>query len=180
MSSTQLEQNQSEQTQTSEFEEMRYTVLRILQAVSVLHDRGYHSVRIMPGLCSSGIYWRVAIASITDPQNEVVGESTSHFWGGEAIQYSTMQLTTFLNTRVDRRVTPAQVADLMLESLPNVASDAADPDYVAWYKGLLALVEPGENTDHLVPVAFEDWFGSDAGWRVGNTFYPWPPGGSRW
>lgn len=175
-----LTEKERERRQIAEFEEMRYTVLRILQAVAVLHDRGYHSVRIMPGLNSSGIYWRVSIASIEEPHKEVAGAPDSHFWGDEAVQYSTMALTTFLHTRVDRHTTPDQVADLILAALPNLTPDAADSAYADWYKGLLRLLEPGGNSEHLVPVAFEDWFAAGDGWRVGNQYYPWPPGGSRW
>lgn len=37
------------------------TPIRILQGVQVLHQRGYHRLRILPGVSPSGMYWRVAI-----------------------------------------------------------------------------------------------------------------------
>jgi hypothetical protein len=34
-----------------------------LQGIQVLHQRGYHRLRILPGMSASGMYWRVAITS---------------------------------------------------------------------------------------------------------------------
>jgi hypothetical protein len=39
------------------------TPIRILQGIRVLHQRGYHRVRALPGLSGSGMYWRVAVTA---------------------------------------------------------------------------------------------------------------------
>ena len=36
----------------------------------MLHQRGYHSARILPGMSASGGYWRVAITAAADFQTD--------------------------------------------------------------------------------------------------------------
>lgn len=136
------------------------TSVRILQGVRVLHRRGYHGVRVQPGVAPSGMYWRVSVTDAADPT--------------EGIHYSSGAETEFAGGIVDAMTPPDAVADLILRALPRLAKDEGSPDYVRWYEGLLSLVEP----EHRLPVAYADYFDDADGWEIGwgsGIRHPAPP-----
>ena len=85
-----------------------WTPLRILQGVRVLHQRGYRRTRILPGMSSSGMYWRVAIAGAANFQTDD-GSLELRDWDS-AVNYSTGGGTEFAGSRVDasRSQTPSR------------------------------------------------------------------------
>lgn len=147
------------------FEQLRatlaaWTPLRILQGLRVVHERGFHQVRLVPAMSPSGIYWR---ASLSAP-----GE------GRRDLLYSTGGRTDFAGGVVERTTSPEAVADLILAFWPGLQPTHDDPAYVAWYAELLARVEAADR----LPIALADYFDPSAGWEIGwgsGVRYPHPP-----
>jgi O-acetyl-ADP-ribose deacetylase (regulator of RNase III) len=101
-----------------------WTPLRILQGVRVLHQRGYHSTRILPGMSPSGMYWRVSIAAAANFQADN-GYLELRDWDS-AVNYSTGDVREFAGNWVDASTSPDVVADLILSALPRLP--AVDDD----------------------------------------------------
>jgi hypothetical protein len=149
-----------------------WTALRILQGVRVLHQRGYHAARILPGVSPSGGSWRVSIAAAANFQAED-GYLGLRDWDS-AVNYSTGGGTEFAGGRVDASTSPDVVADLILSALPRLPAAEDDPLYVKWYANLMRLVEE----HHNLPIAYADYFDIDRGWEIGwgsGIRYPHPP-----
>jgi O-acetyl-ADP-ribose deacetylase len=150
----------------------RRTPLRILQGVRVLHQRGYHSARILPGMSQSGMYWRVEIAAAADFQ-------IHHGYlelrpGGSAVKYTTGSGRKFADSWVDVSTSPDVVAELILSGLPRLFAAEDDPLYVEWYARLMRLVEEHDS----LPIAYADYFDDEHGWEIGwgsGIRYPQPP-----
>ena len=136
------------------------TSVRILQGVRELHRRGFHVLRVQPGMAPSGMYWRIVLRDAADTDT--------------AIHYTSGAETEFAGGTVDAMTTPAAVAELILRALPRLAATHDEPEYAAWFAGLLAAVEP----QHALPVSFADYFDDSAGWEIGwgsGLRYPAPP-----
>lgn len=150
----------------------RSTPVRILQGVQVLHRRGYHAVRVLPGMSPSGMHWRV---SVTTADNMSAEGGHLHVLDRSAtISYTSAGLTDFAGGEVTIATAPETVADLIVAALPRAAPTADDPEYVAWFDDLMQLVD----RDGTVPVAYADYFDATAGWEVGwcsGLRQPHPP-----
>ncbi|OMH36843.1 macro domain-containing protein [Tersicoccus sp. Bi-70] len=145
------------------------TPLRILQAVRLLHRRGYHRLRARPGMSASGMYWRVSIASTDNDDGDHGYRDPS-----QVIFYSTGGMTEFAGGQVDATTSPRQAADLILAALPRLEPAADDPGYAQWYEGLMRLAE----REHALPVSYADYFDHEQGWEIGwcsGLRYPEPP-----
>lgn len=149
-----------------------WTPIRILQGVYVLHQRGYHRLRVLPGMSPSGMYWRVAI---TLSVNMIDDASLSdHFDRDIALHYTTGSLAEFAGREVTVTTTPDEVADLILSALRNVTPTHDDPAYTTWFAELLHSVERTK----ALPVAYADYFDAGEGWEIGwgsGVKYPRPP-----
>jgi hypothetical protein len=149
-----------------------WTPLRILQGVRVLHQRGYQGTRILPGMSSSGAYWRVSIAPAANFQTGD-GSLELRDWDS-AVNYSRGGGTEFAGSRVDVSTSPDIVADLILSALPRLLAVDDDPLYVEWYANLMRLVEE----HHSLPIAYADYFDEKRGWEIGwgsGIRHPEPP-----
>lgn len=136
------------------------TSVRILQGARELHRRGFHGLRVRPGVAPSGLYWRVTLADARDPES--------------VIRYTSGDEGAFAGGTVHAMSTPDEVAGLILRALPRLAATNDAPEYVAWFAGLLAAVEP----QHALPVSFADYFDDEPGWEIGwgsGLRYPAPP-----
>jgi len=149
-----------------------WTPLRILQGVRVLHQRGYHRLRILPGMSPSGMYWRVAI---TTADNLIdAGGCPDVVNPDHAVWYTTGALIKFAGGEVTATTTPDSIAGLILNEVPETAPTYGDPGYVAWFTGLLRLVEQSMRP----PIAHDDCFDASKGWEIGcgsGVRYPEPP-----
>jgi hypothetical protein len=128
--------------------------------VRELHRRGFHRLRVQPGMAPSGMYWRIVLTDAADP------DATIHYTSGAE--------TEFAGGTVDAMTTPTAVAELILRALPRLGATHDAPEYAAWFAGLLAAVEP----QHALPVSFADYFDDSAGWEIGwgsGLRYPAPP-----
>ena len=145
----------------------RWTPIRILQGVQVLHARGYHRVRAFPGVSQSGMHWRVTITTTgAVPTGQPEAKAT--------IRYTTGAFTDFAGGDVTVTTSPEAVADLILAALPGIVPTGDDPDYVTWFADLMRLVESADRP----PVAYADYFDDTAGWEIGwgsGIRHPHPP-----
>lgn len=139
----------------------RVTPLRILQAVRVLHQRGYQGVRILPGMSASGMHWRVSVAA-SENVDDSSGSVTLRDWD-RALNYSTGGGSEFAGGRVTVAVSPEVVADVILAALPELSPQNADPSYEQWYGELMELVEQHGG----LPIAYADYFDGEDGWEIG-------------
>lgn len=148
---------------------VRWTPMRILQGVRVLHQRGYHSARILPGLSASGMYWRVTIAPAVDLAVGDFGPRDQD----SRLFYTTGAGREFAGSRVDINTTPDIVADLIAAALPALTAANDDPTYAEWYVGLMRLVEEHD----ALPIAYADYFDATPGWEIGSSGirYSHPP-----
>lgn len=149
-----------------------WTPIRILQGVQVLHQRGYHRVRVLPGVSPSGMYWRVAI---TSADNLIDGDDYPNAINWDAaLKYSTGGLTEFAGGEVSVATPPETVADLILRASPERTSTGTDPAYASWYADLLRRVE----SSGQLPIAYADYFDASEGWEIGwgtGNRHPRPP-----
>lgn len=150
----------------------RVTALRILEGVRVLHQRGHHAVRILPGMSASGVHWRV---SVTDRANlqDAAGHPSIRDWD-RAIHYTTGAGAEFAGGRVTAATDASTVAELVLRALPELATACADPGYVRWYEQLMEIVEEHGG----LPISYADHFGDVDGWEIGwgsGVRCPHPP-----
>ncbi len=149
------------------------TPIRILQGIRVLHQRGYHSVRAVPGMSPSGAYWRVVV---TTADNLIDGGGFRGLRDDKAaITYSTGGLTEFAGGEVTVTTSPETVADLILNALPWAGPTADDPAYVSWFIDLMQLVERAGTP----PIAYAEYFDEGKGWEIGwgsnRIRHPHPP-----
>ncbi|WP_426320655.1 O-acetyl-ADP-ribose deacetylase [Microbacterium sp. E-13] len=136
------------------------TSVRILQGVRALHRRGYHGLRVNPGVAPSGLFWRVVLTDAADP--------------GSSVRYTSADEAKFAGGVVDAMTTPHEVAEQILRALPRLRPANDAPAYAAWFAGLLAAVEP----EHALPVSSADYFDDTDGWEIGwnsGLRYPAPP-----
>ncbi|WP_308192948.1 macro domain-containing protein [Mycobacterium sp. PSTR-4-N] len=148
-----------------------WTPIRILQGVHVLHQRGYHRLRVLPGMSPSGMYWRVAI---TLSVNMIDDAFLSDCDRDIALHYTTGSLAEFAGREVTVTTTPDEVADFILSALRNVTPTHDDPAYTTWFAELLHSVERTK----ALPVAYADYFDAGEGWEIGwgsGVKYPRPP-----
>ncbi|WP_203581166.1 macro domain-containing protein [Microbacterium hibisci] len=137
------------------------TSVRILQGVRELHRRGYHTLRVRPGVAPSGLYWRAVLIDDAHPDDHPI-----HYTSGDEAR--------FAGGTVDAMSTPHEVAELIRGALPHLEATNDAPGYAAWFAGLLAATE----TEHDLPVAFAEYFDDTDGWEIGwgsGLRYPKPP-----
>lgn len=147
--------------------------LVLLRAVTLLHEWGYESVRALPYMSPSGMYWRMEIRALDDADDPTVEDLHRLFNGsGSTIYYSSAgceQFSQELHQDIaDGRVNPEQVARAILEALPGVTPrTGADPSYVEWFAQLTSTAEALET----VPFAFDDSWEPRPGWQfIGHPY----------
>ena len=136
----------------------------LLAAVAALHTRGYHGVRIRPGMSPSGTAWRCALLAKAEeaPFLRYSSSSRDQLEGGLTIGADPDRLAT------DLERTRAVLASTRIE----------DPAYVAWFAAMLAATAP-----RSVPIAYDDsdddftahWGTSPSGGVIPLPPLPRPP-----
>jgi O-acetyl-ADP-ribose deacetylase (regulator of RNase III) len=155
-----------------EFRLMLATPIRIMQGVRVLHERGYHRVRAMPGMSPSGAYWRI---TITAAENQSGPGGNPSGGKAAAVGYSSSSRTEFNGAEVTATTPLDDVADVILAGLPQAQPSGDDPAYVAWYADLMGLVE----REATPPIAYADYSLDGNGWQINGAdvmiIHPHPP-----
>lgn len=146
--------------------------IRILEAVGLLHQRGYTSLRVFPGMNASGTSWRISIfeaSSVSDPGSNLEPDDDA-----ECIRYSTAADNEFLSFDFHPRDSVDLLLGLIVAGLPSLRVSAEETEYTRWFAGLSEQVVSWED----LPVAYADYFDSTKGWEIGwgsDRFYPGPP-----
>ena len=127
---------------------------RLLFMVAELHRRGYESLRILPYMAPSGLYWRCAIgpaALFSVEHGATVSESARH---EDLVSYSSGQEACYFEWGDCTDSSTEQLADLFEQSFSDMLAQSrdADPDYVNWFADMLKQTEPGG-----LVYAFADW-----------------------
>ena len=104
--------------------------LKVLRAVTVLHDRGYHRIRFESVIAPTGMHVRLAVGREQEmtsgfPQHEDLERTAFISVGGEELA-----ARKFADTMVPAWWTPEMVADQILTALPPVEPTTDDPEYV--------------------------------------------------
>lgn len=141
---------------------------KVLDAVQVLHERGFQQVRILPGLSASGFHWRMEIGAL-------LRDGWTAPYGLDAQNHERILVSSAVNfeidgNRFDGTSTVEDFADFIAKKL-KLDSEFEDPNYVAWYTKLLELVEAEDS----LPIAYWDYSTKDDPWRVGKSKLPGPP-----
>jgi hypothetical protein len=141
--------------------------LVLFRAVAMLHDWGYESIRALPYMSSSGMYWRMEIRALDDA-DDPAGEDVHELFdgSGRTIYYSSAGCEQFDEELVrdisNGRATPEQVARAILTALPSARPHpGADPSYVGWFAQLAAAAVSLDT----VPIAFDDSWDTSPGWK---------------
>src|SRR5690606_13177813 len=123
----------------------------VLHAVRLLHECGFHQLRVLPGLSPSGVHWRVTISPTHVPGADGQADFREH---ARVIRYTTGSPLAFADGEVTLATPPEEVAELILRALPHLSPVPDDPEYVHWFAELLELAE---REGHL-PIAYADEF----------------------
>ena len=112
---------------------------RLMRMVAVLHQRGFESLYLYCGMNGSGSCWRYSIGAMNDG-------CWPRFWRDP------LQVFNSMNGSDDPEQiawgsldeAPESLADRFLATYPEIAAAARvpNPDYVTWYRNMLAVSEP--------------------------------------
>lgn len=102
---------------------------------------GYELARIAPGVAPSGLFWRLSVtpASNTEPENGALMrdfDRGANYSSGAGIEYFGWE-----DASDD---SPAALAVKFVERFPDIAEESRgrDPEYVRWYREMMAATEP--------------------------------------
>lgn len=140
--------------------------LRLLEAVVDLHQRGYGSIRAVPSISPSGMYWRLTIATgrVGDGPEAVLPIAKDD----HVIYYSNGGYEEFARGIVTGATPLRAVGDLILAELGQGIKLVDDPNYTLWFR---RIVERSRQLGQL-PWAFDD-YGRRAGGWLGDDSVPW-------
>lgn len=103
----------------------------LLEAVRILHERGYEGVRVYPYIYGTG-HWRCELSTVGQPLRS----------GERFLHYSSANNWKFTSQDPDEARTPEQIAD-RLQSIPGLERTRfACPAYRIWYRVLLHHIGP--------------------------------------
>lgn len=154
--------------------------LRVLRMVGELHGMGYQKIRIVPGMASSGMYWRCAVTSKRRIAADH-GALTQHdelFEPPHVAAYTTGSDNEYFGWTDAQRATAGKLATLFVDRFPLICDEGRGQDwaYAGWYVHMLGLAKTG-----ALPVAYRDRHGpAPVGWMETirpDTFAHMPPGG---
>jgi len=125
----------------------------ILEMIGQLHDRGFEAIRLCPQISNSGVHWIAWLTSaehvlpnhgaILHP-NAMMQAMKSTPNEALAACYSSAQGTKYFGWEDAGEDSPADLADKFAERFSEVCTIGrqADKEYVRWFKGMLAEMEP--------------------------------------
>lgn len=129
----------------------------LLRAVRVLHERGAQLVAVFPYLSPTGLYWRCQLV-IDGTVSDSIAYTSANGWALPGNPDG---------TPLDHAVT----ADRLWAALTDderASASQPDPDYAAWYVGLLDTLGDG------LPILFDDDYGP-APYELGHLRIVGPP-----
>lgn len=140
----------------------------MLDAVELLHRRGFHQVRALPYMAPSGMHWRCEVS--VEDEDQRAGKPRE-------VRYSMADGPVLAGLQIEKTTTTAQAADALHRALGAPSPHASDPTYTRWYTDLLAACRE----HRALPVAFSDSWEPQPGWEIGwnsGIIQPAPPPGA--
>lgn len=157
------------------------SVLRLYEAIGVLHEKGYQNIRVMSYFSPSGMYFRsvLSLKKYFDKTGFVCDETSSnnqiyHYTSGQEFNYFDDN-TSYENSTIE------ELAEALLEKYPflKIEGKGSDKEYADWFKMVLKYARNG-----IFPFAFDD-YGYDIyqaqhiEMTNGDTIEYAPPGGKQ-
>lgn len=164
-------------TRTPSHRELCQRLHTLLEAVAVLHEQGFETIRVLPYWAASGMAWRFEARSLEDADStELVSAE------GPVFRFTTagphILHAPLFDLLMGGDLKPTVLAGAILNHLPAARRrPGSDPDYVAWFRRLLQACHENDG----VPVAFSDSSQWDPNtvWAVQGegreAFVPAPP-----
>jgi hypothetical protein len=124
----------------------------VLEAIAVLHTKGFELLRIQPGMIPSGAHWRVKIgpASWFETHRPMLRDEFRRL----APVHSTFYGRKFFGWEDAARDDAGQLANRVQERFATIINESAghDQGYVRWYRDMLDSTKPMG-----LLYAFADW-----------------------
>ncbi len=129
---------------------------RVLQMVRELHRMGFQRLRIAPMVYATGD-WRCIVTPIENIEREH-GAKLVDWDDSKIAKYTTGDWDRYFEWDDCDRMGHVELASVFIERFGHIcdASIGPDPEYAAWFKGLVAATHP-----HWLPYAFDEWRDSD-------------------
>jgi hypothetical protein len=127
---------------------------RMLLMVQELHGMGYQRLRAVPGISSSGFYWRVAITPATNIRPSRCGEREVNWDEDVTALYTSGSVEKCFGWEDAAKDSPKQLADKFVKRFPTIVAEGkgSDPDYSRWYAAMIEATEPKD-----VIIMYADW-----------------------
>ena len=128
---------------------------RLLEAIHILHRRGYQRLRIVPGVSGTGMAWRCGIT----PSSNIIGLhgalARSFNWD-DMPQYSSASEYDFFGQEwgFGPNSSPERIADRILQTFPEILKRSIGWDYA--YAGWFTMIV-GAASRGVYPKAFGDY-----------------------
>lgn len=108
---------------------------RVMEAVAVLHDRGYHRARFRAQWSPAGTHIRVFVAQDADIDRPDLTEGRLSAYG--SFGNGNPPAAEFAGKQISLATGVEDIAAVILGAVPGLVATDDDPDYVAWFAGLL-------------------------------------------
>lgn len=135
-------------------EKYEKAVIKLIEAINILHQRGYELIRVFPSVAPSGCYWRCFI-STKDNFDKTYGIKPEPIINKEGVYYSTGALYEYFENFKGKRASLDNIADELLKRFPflETKGKGQDPDYMLWFQKFLSNVKSGN-----LPYVMDDYF----------------------
>jgi len=160
------------------FEELVSNGQKALEAVSILHGKGYQGLRIKPGLSPSGAYWRLKIYNVFAPTMEYFRyspQTPDKIWYTFEGKDREIQLG-LTGSESSPEITANDIADTILRISSFGGEMIVDDTYNLWYEKLMAHISEHGG----IPIAYADWDLEPGHWTFlggHGADFPEPPRG---
>lgn len=112
--------------------------LQVLEAVTVLHQRGYHRIRFVAMWAPNGLNVRMFVGRDSEAPGGHPREELFDKIAFTSLNDAEEPARDFAGTAIPAWWSAEMIADQLLRALPPIEPDADDPAYVAWAQDLLA------------------------------------------
>ncbi len=125
-------------------EKVEKAALKLLEAVRLLHERGYELIRIFPYDAPSGCYWRCTISAKKNFDKKY-GLRPEKDTDKNTLYYSTGAIYKYFEGFDGEHATVENVADEILKRIPELETKGkgSDPDYAEWFHNVLRQARLG-------------------------------------
>ena len=112
-------------------------VRRVLEAVTVLHARGYHRIRYVAAYAPTGLHVRVHVGRNTELPSEDMSGAVFEKLAYTSVDHAFLMERDLSGHAVTAGMNADQIADVILGAIPPIDATNDDPEYAARLKELL-------------------------------------------